>query len=104
MLLTNVAKVDRNNPRIYVNMVWAEEPEGEITLWIKRAGDDTEFAFYPALEVWGGRIMFQFDDLVFTKAPGRFIGRLLVAGNYKATIEFQYVSADKIVSVENTNV
>jgi hypothetical protein len=104
MQFVPVPKVDRNNPRIYVNMQWAEEPAGVITLWVRRMGEPDEFAYYPALEVWGGRITFQFDELVFEKLPGRFKGRLLVAGIHKADIEFDYVSADKVLSVENTNV
>lgn len=99
-----VAIIDRNNPRIHVYMQWAEPPEGEITLWVKRVGDTTEFAYYPALEVWGNRVTFQFDELIFSREPGRFSGRLLVAGNEKATIEFQYVAANVVLNVENANV
>lgn len=105
MQFSPVSKVNRNSPRIYVTMQWADsEPEGEITLWVKRVGDTEEFAYYPALEVWGGRVTFQFDELLFSKLPGRYVGRLLVAGNYKATVEIEYVSADKLLSVENANV
>lgn len=99
-----VAIVTREAPRIYVNMEWEETPEGEISLWMKRAGDPTEFAYYPALEVWGNRLTFQFDDILFSKPPGRYVCRLLVAGVHKANVEIEYRSTTKVVSVENANV
>lgn len=96
--------ITRQHPRLYVNVEWAAEPEGEVSLWVRRVGDAEEFAYYPALEVWGGRVMFQFDELLFAKLPGRYVGRMLVAGNEVLTVEFDYVYADKLVSVENANV
>lgn len=99
-----VPVITKDSPSIYVYMEWAEPPEGEISLWMKRVGDVEEFAYYPALEVWGNRITFMFDELLLSKAPGRYVGRLLVAGVHKADVYVQYVSATKVLSAENTNV
>lgn len=104
LFLQPVPVVTRENPRITVTMQWAEQPEGEISLWMRRVGDPVEFAYYPALQVWGNQVMFQFDELLFVKQPGRYLGRLLLAGNHIADIEVQYEATTKVVDVESYNV
>lgn len=94
--------ISRCQPRAVVNMNWGcEEPEGQITLFVKRMGDEEEFAFYPALEVTGGRIVFQFDELLFARKPGRFEGRLLLAGNEQARVQLEYVDDRGLINAEN---
>ena len=95
------AKISRCAPRAVVNVNWGcEGPDGEIVMYVKRVGEPDEFAYYPALEVAGGKVVFQFDELLFSKPVGRFQGRILVAGALMGTVQLEYVSDKAIIDAE----
>lgn len=97
--------VTQESPRVVVTMSWGGEmPEGEYRLYMRRVGETDEFAYYPAIQVAGGEITFQFDSLVFDKGTGRYEGRLVVNSVEYAKMQFDYQASNKIVCVENPNV
>ncbi len=99
------AVVTQQSPRVTVTMSWGgAKPTGEYRLYMKRVGETDEFAYYPAIEVKGGEATFQFDNLLFAKGTGRFVGRLVIDEVDKATMHFDYRATDTLVNVENPNV
>lgn len=100
-----VIRISKCAPRVTVTMQWDCEgqPLGAIALYMRRVGEPMEFAAYPPIQVTGGQMLFQFDDLLFSKEPGRYEGRLKVAGQEYATIHFEYYNSYKLVSAENVS-
>lgn len=89
-------------PRVTVTMGWGcDAPEGEIALYMKRVGDPTEFASYPPISVEGSKLLFQFDDLLFTREQGRYEGRLVVGAREYARLQFEYRDTVSVIAVEN---
>lgn len=92
-------------PRIKLAMAWANGvPDGEVRLYVRRIGEVDEFAYYPALEVAGGELTFQVDNLLFAKGIGRYEARLVVSNIEYTKIQIDYRNTDKFVSVENPHV
>lgn len=99
-----VIRISKCAPRVTITMQWnCEEPVGDIALYMRRVGEPMEFAAYPPIQVNGGQMLFQFDDLLFSKEPGRYEGRLKVAGQEYTSIQFEYYNSYKLVSAENTS-
>lgn len=106
-MFTNIpcVQVTQQAPRIKLAMAWANGvPVGEVRLYVRRIGETDEFAYYPALEVTGGEVLFQVDALLFAKGVGRYEGRLVVSNVEYAKIQIDYRNTDKFVSVENVSV
>jgi hypothetical protein len=76
---------------------------GETALYIKRVGDVVEYAKYYPFEERTNQLTFAFDDVVFNRPGGRFIGRLVYKGVTVSTIEFVYDSVP-VLLVGKTNV
>ncbi len=99
------AIITYESPRVTVTMTWGSiVPEGEYRLFMRRVGEIEEFAYYPAIQVAGGEITFQFDNLLFSKGTGRYEGRLVVNLQEYVRMQFDYQASNKLVSVENLNV
>lgn len=98
-----IIKVSKENPRIRVNMSFASEPEGGISLYMKRAGEAAEFAVYFPLEVKGGEVTFQLDDLVWVRTQGRYVGRLTVGEITYGTLDIEWKDQTVMLSAENAN-
>jgi hypothetical protein len=79
-------------------------PEGEFRLYVRRLGENEEFAYYPAIQIAGGEITFQVDDLLFEKGTGRYEGRLVVNNQEYAKVQINYKASNTLVAVENRNV
>ena len=102
-MLTNLSIIPISPcaPRVAVTVAWeCNEPLGSIALYMKRAGSPTEFAIYPPLSIEGGKLLFEFDDLLWVQPQGRFIGRLLVGDRYLSTLEFEYRDVSKVLYAE----
>lgn len=90
------------SPRITVTMNWGcDAPEGEIGLYMKRAGEPVEFAVYAPIEIQGSQLTFQFDDLLFSKKQGIYQGRLMVGVDLYGTLHFNYRNDSTVVEVRN---
>lgn len=88
-------------PRVQVTMGWGcDAPQGSINLYMKRVGEPAEFAAYPPISVEGSVLLFQFDDLLFTQAAGRYEGRLVVGAREYRKLHFELVKEDSVLSVE----
>lgn len=99
------ATVTQEAPRITVVMSWGSDiPQGEFRLYMRRLGEQDEFAYYPAIEVKGGEIIFQLDDLLFSKGIGRYEGRLVINDVEYARLQVDYRTSNTLVAVENKNV
>lgn len=61
---------------------------GETALYIKRMGDVEEYAKYFPFDVLNNQLSFAFDSVLFNRAPGRFLGRLVYKGVEIQTVEF----------------
>lgn len=100
-----VVRISKGRPRIKLTIQWGyDEPQGQLLLFLRRAGDELEFAAYPPLEVNGGEITWQFDDMLFARKYGRYDGRFTVGGIDRTTLSLEYVSDEKIISAENASV
>lgn len=100
-----VVRISRARPRIKLTIQWGfDEPQGQILLFMKRVGDQLEFAAYPPIEVNGGEVLFEFDDMLFARKYGRYEGRFTVGGVDRTRIHLEYVSDEKILSAENASV
>lgn len=99
------ARITQESPRIVVTMSWgADIPEGEFRLYVRRYGENEDFAYYPAIDIAGGEITFQLDNLLFDKGVGRYEGRLIINTEVYATLQIDYRNSNTLVSVENPNV
>ncbi len=97
--------VNRASPRIEIVIAWgANQPPGQMLLYIRRAGLAAEFAVYSPLEIQGGRAIFQFDDLLFSHPYGRYEGRLVVGVTDVALLDIDYRDTAQILEARNTNV
>lgn len=93
-------QISRCAPRVKVTMGWGcDEPLGSITMYMKRVGEPAEFAAYPPISVEGSELLFQFDELLFSRLPGRYEGRLTVGAREYKRLHFEMVHDDKILSV-----
>lgn len=100
-----IVRISKARPRVKITVRWGfGEPQGEILLFLRRAGDNLEFAAYPPLEVNGGELLFQFDDMLFARKYGRYEGRFTVGGRTRTTIHLEYVDDERIISAENASV
>lgn len=98
-------RISRCEPRITITMSWGcDAPPGEINLYMKRVGEPQEFAVYPPIDMQGGILTFQFDELLFQKLQGRYEGRLVVGARTYSTLHFEYRDVVKVLDVENANV
>jgi hypothetical protein len=76
---------------------------GETALYIKRVGDVEEYAKYYPFEERTNQLTFAFDDVLFSRVGGRFVGRLVYKGVTIQTVEFVYDSVP-VTLVGKTNV
>jgi hypothetical protein len=103
--MMHIPVISRESPRIRMTVDWGEgRPLGAIGLYVKRIGEPQEFAVYPPLDEKGGILEFQFDELLFVKKKGRFLGDLKIGANSYGKVELEYRDDIKILNVENTNV
>lgn len=94
-------RIGRCSPRVSINMAHGcDGVIGEVALFMKRVGEPDEFAVYAPLELTGTLMLFQFDDLLFDRAEGRYEGRLSIAGIDRGVFQFEYRET-VIASVEN---
>ena len=99
------AVVTQNAPRVYVTVRWdTSTPSGEARLYVKRYGETENFAYYPALEVAGGVITFQVDDLLFEKGTGRYEASLQINEVEYTKFQIDYRSNFKLLGVEKASV
>lgn len=97
-----LAVIKKCAPQLKITVFWdCGKPSGTTELYVRRVGENMEFAAYPALEVNGGEILFQFDDLLFIQPVGVFEGRLLVGGIEQAKVRFWYTNATRVLSTGN---
>lgn len=97
-----LACITKCSPRLRVVVDWGcTPPEGITEMYVRRVGDAVEFAAYPPLEVDGGEILFEFDDLLFSRAVGLYEGRILIGGVVKTVIQFWYTDRVIVRRVEN---
>lgn len=73
-------------------------------MYVKRVGEPTEFAAYPPLEIKGDQLLFEFDELLFSKDTGRYAGRLTIGGEDYSTVYLEYVRPYGVTAVENPHV
>lgn len=94
--------INRENPRLRVVMDWgSSRPLGMIALFVRRVGDVADFAAYPPIEENGSELLFQFDELLFVRRQGRYVGRLLVGATHFVDIELEYRDRVQVLAVEN---
>lgn len=97
-----LACITKCSPRLRVVVDWGcNTPEGLTEMYVRRVGDNLEFAAYTPLEVDGGEILFELDDLLFSRATGVYEGRILVGGVQRVVIRFWYTDLVIVRRVEN---
>ena len=100
-----VVRVDPCNPRIKITLGWGCNTDaGLINLYMRRAGSPADFAVYPPLSVNGGELVFQFDDLLWVQAQGRFEGKLIIGAREIRRLQFEYRTVTDVISMENPSV
>lgn len=88
-------------PRIVITLGWGcDAPMGQIALYMKRLGEPAEFVAYPPIEILGGKLTFQFDDLLWTHGQGRYEGRLMVGDREIKKLQFEYYDPSNVLAVE----
>lgn len=96
--------INRRSPRVRLTMEWgSSRPLGLIGLYMRRVGDPEEFAVYTPIQEDGAELLFQFDELLFVRPQGRYVGRLLVGATYYASIQIEYRDAVHVLAVENAD-
>lgn len=93
-------KVSRGQPIINCTLTNVPAPIDTAELIIYRVGDNVPFAAYPYTSVVGSldrvTLKFQFDELLFSRAPGRYGAKLDINGKIRETFYFQYESNESI--------
>lgn len=101
-LALGIVRVAPCAPRITITLSWGcDAPDGQILLYMKRAGDATEFASYAPLSIEGSVLTFEFDDLLWVQPYGRFIGRLVIGAQEIQCLSFEYVGDITVAGVQN---
>lgn len=84
-------------PRLNVQLIpRADVVPADIVMLIRRVGESADYASYEPIQVVGNIATFQFDDLLFDTAYGRFDGTLTYMGNKYASLQFQFVADPSI--------
>lgn len=97
-----VVRVSPCSPRITIMLSWGcDTPDGQILLYMKRAGDASEFAAYPPVAIDGSLLTFEFDELMWVQPYGRFVGRLVVGTQEIQCLNFEYSGDVTLVGVNN---
>lgn len=91
-------------PRIVVSTNWASVPVGEQRLYVRRYGETDPFAYYPAIEANAVQTIFQVDELLFDKGPGRYEATLYVSTVAYSVFQLNYKAPNCLIGVENSNV
>lgn len=100
-----MVRINRAEPRIQMTLdACGAIPIGIANLYMRRVGDEQDFAIYAPIEISGTTYVFQFDELLFSKLQGRYKGRLLIGVVEAATIYLEYRDTLKVVDLENISV
>lgn len=93
-------KVSRVSPKISVRIVNSVDDLSSGVLNIRRVGENYDFVEYTPSRVSTDFLEFTFDELLFSKAFGRYSATLLVNGVARTSFNLQYVDAS-VLSVSN---
>lgn len=104
MIFHTVLQVSESSPRIIVRVrryTPTSTETGATGLYLSRAGTAGEFAFYEPLQILGEHYTFQFDDLLFTRDEGRYLGRIVIQGVDCGVVQLQLRKETKIIAGES---
>ena len=98
--------ISRCSPRVKVVKQWeCVTPDIQpINLYLQRVGEPQEFAVYSPIDVQGGVMLFQFDELLFSKPEGRYKARLVIGSKEVDTLYFTYTNLCAPAYMESVDV
>lgn len=87
-------KISRDSPTIRVKIANNLDDISTAKLYLKRVGEYYEFAEYPPTLEGDDYLEFTFDELLFSKLPGKYLAR--VAITERDITEFYIVYVDNV--------
>lgn len=93
-------KISRSSPKITVRITNNRDDITLSQLNLRRVGERTDFAAYTPIRVGDDYLEFMFDDLLFDRAFGRYLARLIVNERESIAFHLQYVD-DTSMEIRN---
>lgn len=93
-------RVSRSKPKISVRIINNAYDTAGVKLLLTRVGEHVAFVEYYPTRVTTDYFEFMFDDLLFDRTFGRYLGQIIMEGAERAYFYIQYIN-DVVTEVKS---